>query len=49
MSDMRVWNALPLTAYYDQIDATATVDEVHEKAKLVVARVFAGEVGNITA
>lgn len=31
------------------IDATATVDEVHEKAKSVVTRVFAGEAGNITA
>ncbi|KAI1790699.1 UMP-CMP kinase [Ganoderma leucocontextum] len=32
------------------IDATATIDEVHEKAKSVVAQVFSGEVGrNITA
>lgn len=46
---------MPVIENYSQegkvatIDATATVDEVHKKAKSVVARVFAGEVGNITA
>ena len=33
-----------------QIDASASIDEVHEKAKMVVGKIFAGEVGhNITA
>ena len=27
-----------------QIDATATIDEVHEKAKVVVADIFAGKI-----
>ncbi len=30
-----------------QIDATATIDEVHDKAKQVVGKIFAGR--NITA
>ena len=33
-----------------QIDATATIDVVHEKAKEIVGKIFAGEIGrNITA
>ena len=33
-----------------QIDASASIDEVHEKAKEVIAKIFAGDVGhNITA
>lgn len=33
-----------------QIEATASIEEVHEKAKEVVAKIFAGEVSkNVTA
>jgi len=46
---------MPVIEYYSKqgkvatIDATATIEEVHEKAKTVVQKVLAGEVGrNIT-
>ncbi|OCH95225.1 UMP-CMP kinase [Obba rivulosa] len=46
---------MPVIEYYSNqgkvasIDATASVEEVHEKAKTVVAKFFAGEIGrNIT-
>ena len=33
-----------------QIDATATIEDVHKKAQEIVAKILAGEVGrNITA
>ncbi|RPD65788.1 UMP-CMP kinase [Lentinus tigrinus ALCF2SS1-7] len=47
---------MPVIEHYSKegkvatIDATATIEEVHQKAKEIVAKVFAGEVGrNITA
>ncbi|KAH8102827.1 UMP-CMP kinase [Cristinia sonorae] len=46
---------MPVIEHYNklhkvaEIDATATIDEVHEKAKVVVAKIFAGEVSqNVT-
>ncbi|RDX45460.1 UMP-CMP kinase [Lentinus brumalis] len=47
---------MPVIEHYSKegkvatIDATASIEEVHQKAKEIVAKVFAGEVGrNITA
>ncbi|KAI0710430.1 UMP-CMP kinase [Cerioporus squamosus] len=47
---------MPVIEHYSKqgkvatIDATATIEEVHQKAKEIVAKVFAGEVGrNVTA
>ncbi|KAI0646737.1 UMP-CMP kinase [Trametes meyenii] len=46
---------MPVIDHYSQhgkvatIDATATIEDVHTKAKEVVGKLLAGEVGNITA